>query len=94
MSQDPGQDPDEIHADSYFAVNLIWEPVDRLYCGIEYLYGTRTNISGEAAQRLSAALPCGLRTPHLGKICSPLRTLLKGASVGSTDAPTHPAGAT
>ena len=32
--------PDTPRFASYFAVNLIWEPIDNTTMGIEYLYGT------------------------------------------------------
>ncbi|HKB03337.1 MAG TPA: DcaP family trimeric outer membrane transporter [Gemmataceae bacterium] len=38
---------DTYKAADYFAVNLIWLPVERLGLGIEFLYGTRENKDGE-----------------------------------------------
>ncbi len=37
---------DTIRSTNYVAVNLIWEPFQRLTMGIEYLYGTRTDKDG------------------------------------------------
>ena len=49
-----GQAMTDLHANNYLAVNFIWNPADRLFAGVEYLYGTRKNISGAlaAAHRL------------------------------------------
>jgi hypothetical protein len=47
----PFQAPDDLHLNTYFAINLIWNPARRVYCGIEYLFGTRENFDdsrGEA----------------------------------------------
>jgi hypothetical protein len=41
---------DTIRATNYVAVNLIWEPFQRLTMGIEYLYGTRTDKDGAFGQ--------------------------------------------
>ena len=34
----PAQQPEDIHRDEYMAVNLIWNPVERVFFGIEYPY--------------------------------------------------------
>jgi hypothetical protein len=43
------QTSDSIHQTEYLAINLIWNPADRLWTGIEYLHGTRTNLNGDTA---------------------------------------------
>jgi hypothetical protein len=40
------QSGDDLHANSYLAVNLIWNPATRFYWGVEYLYGTREDVDG------------------------------------------------
>ena len=51
------QQPDDVYRTTYLAANLIWEPVDRVNVGIEYLYGLRENIDRNAgvANRLQVA---------------------------------------
>ncbi|WDI43254.1 DcaP family trimeric outer membrane transporter [Bremerella sp. P1] len=53
----PGQDGDDVHETTYLAVNLIWQPSDRIRIGTEYLYGIRENINGDigAANRLQTS---------------------------------------
>lgn len=46
----PAQSPDDVHQTTYLAANLIWSPLERTKLGIEYLYGTRENISGANGQ--------------------------------------------
>jgi hypothetical protein len=41
---------DTLRSTNYVAINLIWEPVERLSMGIEYLYGTRTDKDGSFGQ--------------------------------------------
>ena len=41
-----GQDPDNLKDTTYLAVNLIANPYERVFCGIEYLYGIRDDVSG------------------------------------------------
>ncbi len=38
--------PDDLRENTYFAVNLIAQPVERVFVGAEYLYGTRENVDG------------------------------------------------
>jgi hypothetical protein len=49
---------DTYKAADYFAVNLIWLPVERLGMGIEFLYGSRENKDGEKgkAYRIQAGV--------------------------------------
>jgi hypothetical protein len=42
----PLQPATDLHLNTYLAVNLIWSPVERVYCGVEYLFGTRRNVDG------------------------------------------------
>ena len=44
----------ELHSTEYLAVNLIWSPVERVFVGVEYLYGTRVDVDRNAgsAQRV------------------------------------------
>lgn len=42
----PGQDPASMADTTYLAVNLIATPYERVFCGIEYLYGIREDVSG------------------------------------------------
>ncbi|PQO39300.1 hypothetical protein C5Y96_05445 [Blastopirellula marina] len=53
----PGQVSTDVHETTYLAVNLIWQPSDRIRIGTEYLYGIRENINGEigAANRLQTS---------------------------------------
>lgn len=46
MEDLPGQDPDNLLSTTYLAVNLIANPYERVFCGIEYLYGVREDASG------------------------------------------------
>jgi hypothetical protein len=51
------QSPDDVHRTTYLAANLIWNPLDRVRLGVEYLYGLRENVDGAVgpASRLQAA---------------------------------------
>lgn len=40
----PLQDIDDVRGTTYLAANLIWNPMERVKVGIEYLYGTRENV--------------------------------------------------
>ncbi|MEM6688304.1 MAG: DcaP family trimeric outer membrane transporter [Planctomycetota bacterium] len=40
-----GQDPDNLLSTDYLAVNLICNPYERVFWGVEYLYGARENVS-------------------------------------------------
>lgn len=41
----PGQDSDNLRGTTYLAVNLIANPYERVFVGIEYLYGLRDDVS-------------------------------------------------
>ncbi len=49
-----GQSPDNLRNTSYFAINLIQNPYERVFWGVEYLYGVRTNqsLDSDNARRL------------------------------------------
>lgn len=49
-----GQSQDNLRSTSYFAINLIQNPYDRVFWGVEYLHGVRTNQSfaSDNAKRL------------------------------------------
>ncbi|QDU55720.1 DcaP family trimeric outer membrane transporter [Aeoliella mucimassa] len=53
----PGQDGDNLKGMTYLAVNLIANPYERVFCGVEYLYGVRDDVSGATghANRLQAS---------------------------------------
>ncbi|MBN2294013.1 MAG: hypothetical protein JXM70_16425 [Pirellulales bacterium] len=48
---------DDVHETTYLAANLIYNPLERVRVGVEYLYGTRENINGDTglAHRLQAS---------------------------------------
>ncbi len=52
------QDPDELHENTYIALNLICSPAERVYFGVEYLFGIRENVDGSRgeANRLQASV--------------------------------------
>jgi Porin subfamily len=52
------QSPDSVHRTTYVSANLIWNPTNRLWVGVEYLYGTRSNLNGDTsdANRLQFAM--------------------------------------
>lgn len=41
-----GQDLENLRGTTYLAANLIANPYDRVFVGVEYLYGTREDVSG------------------------------------------------
>jgi hypothetical protein len=51
------QPADDVHRTTYLAANLIWNPLERVRVGIEYLYGLRENVDREvgSANRVQAA---------------------------------------
>ncbi|QDT47583.1 Porin subfamily protein [Symmachiella dynata] len=40
------QSPDSLRETTYLAVNVIWNPTERFFMGVEYLYGTREDVDG------------------------------------------------
>ena len=57
LNNSPLQEPNAIHATEYLAANLVWNPHERMYCGIEYLYGRRVDIdrSSGSANRMQVS---------------------------------------
>lgn len=51
------QRPGDVHRTTYLAANLIWNPLDRVKVGIEYLNGLRENVNGAvgSANRIQVA---------------------------------------
>ena len=51
------QNGNAVHRTTYLSANLIWNPVERVNVGIEYLYGLRENVGGAvgSANRVQAA---------------------------------------
>lgn len=45
LDNTPFQDPGDVHRTTYLAANLIWNPLERVHVGVEYLYGLRENIN-------------------------------------------------
>ena len=43
LENTPFQPANDFHKNTYFAINLIWYPVERMFADIEYLYGTRVD---------------------------------------------------
>ena len=41
---------DNLHQNKYLAVNLIWNPTERMFVGVEYLFGTRQNKDGSQGE--------------------------------------------
>ncbi len=51
LNNTPLQEGDALRSAEYIAVNLIWNPINRVYAGIEFLHGKRVDKnrdSGEA----------------------------------------------
>ena len=48
---------DDLHMTTYMAINLIWNPLERIYVGAEYLHGSREDKDGSRgeANRLQAS---------------------------------------
>ena len=50
LNNSPLQEPDAIHAADYLAVNLVWNPAERVHAGIEYLNGKREDFGGASGE--------------------------------------------
>lgn len=59
----PGQDPDNLLRTTYLALNLIANPYERVFCGIEYLYGVRQDVSGDSGSANRLQIACGFYLP-------------------------------
>ncbi|MFG0286898.1 MAG: DcaP family trimeric outer membrane transporter [Rhodopirellula sp. JB044] len=58
-----GQAGTNLRETTYLAANLIHNPVDRVFIGIEYLYGTRENQNGEQADATRMQMSFGFYLP-------------------------------
>lgn len=58
-----GQAADNLRETSYFAVNLIQNPYDRVFWGVEYLHGFRQNQSLASATATRLQFSCGFYLP-------------------------------
>ncbi|MFG0264483.1 MAG: DcaP family trimeric outer membrane transporter [Rhodopirellula sp. JB055] len=58
-----GQDPTDLRRTNYLAVNLIHNPIDRVFVGAEYLYGMRENQSGNQADATRVQMTVGFYLP-------------------------------
>ncbi len=58
LDNTPLQASDAVHRTTYLAANLIWQPLDRVRFGVEYLYGIRENVDGGtgSANRVHSAV--------------------------------------
>jgi hypothetical protein len=59
----PGQSPDNLRETTYLAVNLIANPYERVFCGVEYLYGIRDNAGGASADAHRLQMSFGFYLP-------------------------------
>ena len=59
----PGQAATDLHKNNYLAVNLIWEPIESMFVGVEYLYGTRTNINRQRGEANRLQVSFGFYLP-------------------------------
>lgn len=59
----PGQDPASLKDTTYLAVNLIQNPFERVFWGIEYLYGVRQDVSGDEGSANRLQVSCGFFLP-------------------------------
>lgn len=59
----PGQDPGNLRDTSYFAVNLIQNPYENVFWGVEYLHGTRRDQSLARGEANRIQVSCGFFLP-------------------------------
>jgi hypothetical protein len=59
----PGQAPTNLKSTTYLAVNLIANPYERVFCGIEYLYGIREDVDGDSGSANRLQVACGFFLP-------------------------------
>lgn len=59
----PGQAPGNLLSTTYLAVNLIANPYERVFCGIEYLYGIREDVDGDDGDANRLQIACGFYLP-------------------------------
>lgn len=58
-----GQDPASLKDTTYLAVNLIQNPLERVFWGIEYLYGIRKEVGGAEGSANRLQISCGFFLP-------------------------------
>lgn len=46
----PGQVESDLKENTYLAANVIWNPIERMFMGVEYLFGTRENKNWERGE--------------------------------------------
>ncbi len=59
----PGQALDDLESTTYLAMNLIANPYERVFCGIEYLHGVREDVSGDSGSANRLQIACGFYLP-------------------------------
>jgi hypothetical protein len=59
----PGQAPTNLRSTTYLAVNLIANPYERVFCGIEYLFGIREDVDGDSGDANRLQMACGFYLP-------------------------------
>lgn len=59
----PGQNPKNLRETSYLAANVIVNPYERVFCGVEYLYGTREDVSGARGEAHRIQMSFGFFLP-------------------------------
>lgn len=63
LETSPRQRPGDLDNTTYLAVNLIANPYERVFYGIEYLYGTREDVSGAGGDAHRLQVSCGFFLP-------------------------------
>jgi len=63
LEDQPGQSPANLADTTYLAVNLIANPYERVFCGIEYLYGIRQDVSGQSGSANRLQISFGFYLP-------------------------------
>ena len=59
----PGQDATNLRGTTYLAANLIANPYERVFVGVEYLYGARQNVDGAVGSANRMQFSCGFFLP-------------------------------
>ena len=44
-------------------MNLVWNPIERMFVGVEYLFGTRENVDGSRGEANRAQASFGFYLP-------------------------------
>ena len=58
-----GQPPTNLRQTEYLAINLVFNPYERVFAGVEYLHGVRENINRERADANRLQFACGFYLP-------------------------------